>query len=173
LALQLFDSATRKKLFTLSDWERELLGYAAYLHDVGDFISFNNHHLHSHYIISNAEVLGFDQREIAIMANVSKFHRKRVPRKSDPDLEGMDAHSQKVVVVLSTLLRVAESLDRSHTGLIVGAEFVRVEKDRAVLRIRSKQECQLECWGVESDNRAFERAFDRTIQIEVAIEPAD
>jgi exopolyphosphatase/guanosine-5'-triphosphate,3'-diphosphate pyrophosphatase len=137
------------------------------------FDSFNNHHLHSHYIISNAEVLGFDQREIAIMANVSKFHRKRVPRKSDPDLEGMDAHSQKVVVVLSTLLRVAESLDRSHTGLIVGAEFVRVEKDRAVLRIRSKQECQLECWGVESDNRAFERAFDRTIQIEVAIEPAD
>jgi len=56
---------------------------------------FNNHHLHSHYIIRNAELLGFDQREIVIMADLARFHRKKIPRKKDPDLVDLDEHSQK------------------------------------------------------------------------------
>ena len=168
LVLSLFDSARSLKIHTFGDWERELLAYAAYLHDIGDFISFNDHHLHSHYIISNAELLGFDQMEIAIMANLAKFHRKRVPRRSDPELEGLDEHALKVVIALSALLRVAESLDRSHTGIVVTAKFVFVDRKSVGLRIESHEDCQLECWGVESDMRAFEKAFGRELKVEGA-----
>ncbi len=55
LALQLFDSGKKIGLHDFGDEERELLRYAALLHDVGDFLSFNDHQLHSHYIITNAE----------------------------------------------------------------------------------------------------------------------
>jgi exopolyphosphatase/guanosine-5'-triphosphate,3'-diphosphate pyrophosphatase len=167
LALSLFDSGFRQGLHNLGDWERELLGYAAFLHDIGDFISFNNHHLHSHYIIRNAELLGFDQREIAIMADLARFHRKKIPRKKDPDLEDLDEHSQKIVILLSTLLRLAESLDRSHTGLVEQAEFAIVQKTAAVIAIHSNEDVQLEVWGVESDGKAFEKAFNRSLSSNV------
>ncbi|MCE5295821.1 MAG: Ppx/GppA family phosphatase [Euryarchaeota archaeon] len=167
LALRLFDSGAKRKLHAFRDDERDLLAHAAYMHDIGDFISFNNHHLHSHYIISNADLLGFDQREIAIMANIAKFHRKKVPGRKDPEMAGLDDRSQRVVIALSALLRVAESLDRSHTGIISEADFVKVDKQKAVLRAISSDECQLECWGVESDGRAFEKAFGRKLSMEV------
>jgi exopolyphosphatase/guanosine-5'-triphosphate,3'-diphosphate pyrophosphatase len=167
LALSLYDSGFRQGLHNLGDWERELLGYAAFLHDIGDFISFNNHHLHSHYIIRNAELLGFDQREIVIMADLARFHRKKIPRKKDPDLEDLDEHSQKIVILLSTLLRLAESLDRSHTGLVKKAEFVNVQKTSAVIAIHSDEDVQLEVWGIESDGKAFEKAFGRSLSSNV------
>ena len=163
LALSLFDSGFRQGLHNLGDWERELLGYAAFLHDIGDFISFNNHHLHSHYIIRNAELLGFDQREIVIMADLARFHRKKIPRRKDPDLEDLDEHSQKIVILLSALLRLAESLDRSHTGLVNNAEFATVQKTAAVIAIHSNEDVQLEVWGIESDGKAFEKAFGRSL----------
>ncbi len=167
LVLSLFDSGFRQGLHNLGDWERELLGYAAFLHDIGDFISFNNHHLHSHYIIRNAELLGFDQREIVIMSDLARFHRKKIPRKKDPDLDDLDEHSQKIVILLSTLLRLAESLDRSHTGLVKQAEFILVQKTSAVVTIHSDEDVQLEVWGVESDGKAFEKAFGRTLSSNV------
>ncbi|QLH74699.1 MAG: Ppx/GppA family phosphatase [Methanomassiliicoccales archaeon] len=168
MALRLFDSGAEKRLHPYRKDERDLLEHAAFLHDIGDFISFSDHHLHSYYIISHSELLGFDQREISVIANVAKFHRKRAPRKKDPELSGLDDRSQKVVIVLAALLRIAESLDRSHMGIVVSSEFVKVDKKKAVLRIVTKDDCQLECWGVESHRRAFEKAFGRELVIEVA-----
>ena len=169
LALSLFDSARAANLHTLGEWERELLSHAAFLHDIGDFISFHNHHLHSFYIISNSELLGFDQREVAIIANVARFHRKKVPNRNDRELKGMDRHGQEMVMKLSTLLRIAESLDRSHEGLIVNARFGHVDRDGASLSLHSKKECQLECWGVAADGKAFQRTFDRSLVIDVKL----
>ncbi|CAD6494664.1 MAG: Guanosine-5'-triphosphate,3'-diphosphate pyrophosphatase [Candidatus Argoarchaeum ethanivorans] len=94
LALQLFDSSFKIKLHDLGDSERELLNYSATLHDTGNFISFQDHHIHSHYIISHAELLGFNQTEITIMANVARFHRKRVPRRKETTMAELDEQSQ-------------------------------------------------------------------------------
>ncbi len=81
LVLELFDSAKDQKLHTFGDGERELLEYATFLHDIGSFISYTNHHAHSYYIIKNSELLGFDQKEVTFMANIARFHRKKTPRK--------------------------------------------------------------------------------------------
>jgi exopolyphosphatase/guanosine-5'-triphosphate,3'-diphosphate pyrophosphatase len=170
LALSLFDSAQMAKMHSMGDWERELLSYAAFLHDIGDFISYNNHHLHSYYIISNSELLGFDQREIAIMANIARFHRKKVPNRNDPEMRGLDRHTHEMIAMLSALLRIAESLDRSHVGLIEDAGFIRADWDRAVLCIRSKKECQLECWAVEADGKAFQKAYGRVLVTDIKID---
>ncbi len=170
LALQLFDSARIVKLHTFGRWEREMLSYAAFLHDIGDFISFNNHHLHSYYIIINSELLGFDQKETAIIANIAKFHRKKVPRRNDPEMDGLDNDAQETISQLSALLRIAESLDRSHVGMVEGTGFIRATKERAVLRILSKGECQLECWGVEADGKAFQKAYGRVLVTDVEVD---
>jgi exopolyphosphatase/guanosine-5'-triphosphate,3'-diphosphate pyrophosphatase len=170
LALELFDSGRIIGLHNLGQRERELLKYAAFLHDIGDFISFSSHHVHSYYIIKNAGLCGFNQREIAIIANVARFHRKKLPQKKSPNLTDLDKQSRKTVIVLSTLLRIAESLDRSHSGLVLSSRFRFEDREKTIIEIIAAGDCQLEIWGVESHMDAFEKAFDGKLILEVKTE---
>ncbi len=118
-------------LHKFGDRERELLDYSALIHDVGTFLSYSNHHQHSYYLIRNADLLGFDQGEIAILANAALFHRKSMPsKKKHPEFAALDRRSQRIVRLFALLLRMAESLDRSHTGV--------VQVPVCLLRIRMK-----------------------------------
>jgi exopolyphosphatase/guanosine-5'-triphosphate,3'-diphosphate pyrophosphatase len=58
LALALFDSARDLKLHNLRDSDRELLKYAALIHHIGTFLTYNNYQKHTAYIVRNAELLG-------------------------------------------------------------------------------------------------------------------
>jgi exopolyphosphatase/guanosine-5'-triphosphate,3'-diphosphate pyrophosphatase len=167
LALQLFDSSRRIGLHDLGERERELLKYSAFLHDIGGFISFKSHHLHSQYIIGNTGLLGFDQVEINIMANVARFHRKKLPKKNDKSLAELDEHSANTVIVLSMLLRLAEKLDRSHNCLVKKAEFMGKDRMKVALAIWPEVSCELEVWGVESNLKAFEKIFRRKLNLNV------
>src|SRR5450759_4955808 len=55
LALELFDSAAAAGLHRYGDEQRELLGHAALLHDIGTFLSYSDHHLHSLSLIHISE----------------------------------------------------------------------------------------------------------------------
>jgi len=95
LTLELYDSAQKAGLLKLNGRSRELLGYAAMLHDIGAFLSYNDHHLHTYYLIRNAELLGFDQSEIEIIATTALFHRKGLPKSKSPEVNALDkARSQ-------------------------------------------------------------------------------
>ena len=80
LSLQMFDSLVAGGLFEPEAGERELLWAAAMLHDVGMTISYDDHHKHSRYLIVSAELPGFDPRERALIAQMSRYHRKGVPK---------------------------------------------------------------------------------------------
>jgi exopolyphosphatase/guanosine-5'-triphosphate,3'-diphosphate pyrophosphatase len=166
LVLELFDSAKAQKLHTFGEWERELLEYATFLHDIGSFISYTNHHAHSYYIIKNSELLGFDEKEITFMANIARFHRKKTPRKKDPEILELDSREREALRILSTFIRLGESLDRSHTALIRHVRFSHVDKDSVYLEVVARGDCQLEIWGVEAEKRAFEKIFGKELVLE-------
>jgi exopolyphosphatase/guanosine-5'-triphosphate,3'-diphosphate pyrophosphatase len=171
LSLQLFDSAKRIGLHNLDEKERNLLSYAAILHDIGDFISFNDHHLHSHYIISNAELYGFDQLEIALMANTARFHRKKLPSKKALKTTGLDEKSKNVVAILSTFLRLAEKLDRSHCSLIKKTEFTKTGRENVQLTFYSDTDCSLEEWSIAQNKQAFFEAFGKQLDVHCFVTP--
>ena len=171
LALQLFDSAKLVGLHDLGEPERELLKYAAVLHDVGDFLSFNDHHLHSQYIISNAELLGFDRRDIQIMANVARFHRKKLPSKKALKNTGLDEKAKSDVVVLSAFLRFAEKLDRSHCELVNKVKFGIIDEDQVLLSFYSDSDCSFEEWSIEQNKQAFYDAFDKQLDVHCIVTP--
>jgi exopolyphosphatase/guanosine-5'-triphosphate,3'-diphosphate pyrophosphatase len=166
LVLELFDSAKEQGLHNFSDYERELLEYATFLHDIGSFISYSNHHAHSYYIIKNSELLGFDQKEIKFMANIARFHRKKAPKKKDPEVMDLESRELDALRVLTTFIRLSESLDRSHTALIQHVKFSRVDKECIHLEVVARGDCQLEIWGVEAEKKAFEKIFGRQLVIE-------
>jgi exopolyphosphatase/guanosine-5'-triphosphate,3'-diphosphate pyrophosphatase len=166
LVLELFDSARVLELHSFGDYERELLEYATFLHDIGSFISYTNHQAHSYYIIRNSELLGFDQKEIAFMANIARFHRKKAPRKKDPEIMELESRERDALRILTTFIRLSESLDRSHTALIQHVRFSGVENGSVHLEVVARGDCQLEIWGVEAEKKAFEKIFGKQLVIE-------
>lgn len=173
LALQMFDSAKQIGLHNLDSKERELLLYAASLHDIGDFISFNDHHLHSHYIISNSELYGFDPQEISIMANVARFHRKKLPSKKALKTTNLEEKSKTAIAILSTFLRLAEKLDRSHCAMVKRLQFAKTEKDAILLTFYSDTDCSLEEWSIVQNRQAFFDAFQKQLNVHCVVTPTN
>lgn len=170
LALELFDSARESGLHKVGEGERELLQYAGLLHDVGIFLSYSNHHQHSYYLIQNADLLGFDQTEIAVMAAAGLFHRKAMPRKrKHPQFAALPRRSRRAVRLFALLLRMAESLDRSHAGAVRHARLRPGQGQALVLEIRANRDCQLELWGVQTHREAFKTVFGRKLKIEAQV----
>ncbi|MGO8805151.1 MAG: HD domain-containing protein [Candidatus Bathyarchaeia archaeon] len=171
LALQLFDSAKQIGLHNLGEAEKELLKYASILHDVGDFLSFNDHQLHSHYIICNAELLGFDRKEIQMMGNIARFHRKKLPSRKALKTSGLDERTKECIAILSTFLRFAEKLDRSHSALVKKAEFVKINKDQVLLSFYSDSDCSFEEWSIIQNRQAFYEAFKKQLDVHCVVTP--
>jgi exopolyphosphatase/guanosine-5'-triphosphate,3'-diphosphate pyrophosphatase len=163
LAQELFTSAKRCGLHDYSSHEEELLVYATFLHDVGSFISYTNHHVHSYYLIRNSDLAGFLPREILLMAFLARYHRKKPPKKKTLSVLPLEPGDRELIRVLSVFLRMAESLDRSHTGLIRHARFISLSATDAVLELTAVGECQLELSGIENEADNFRRIFGKTL----------
>lgn len=143
LALELFDSARAIGLHDAPPVSRELLYYAALLHDIGIFISFANHNAHSHYLIRNTELLGFTEREIELIAALAFFHRKR-PSKKIPLFLQLDEGIREEVRLLSLFLTLAERMDKSHRQIIRSARFGRTPDGELELCLRASEVCPIE-----------------------------
>ncbi len=165
LCLSMFDQLWELGYHKMDRRARELLEYSAYLHDVGFFLSHTNHHQHTYYIIRNSELLGFDDREQAILANVALYHRKSVPKKKHANFTALDEESRDLVVKLSVMLRICEGLDRSHLGLVRGITLERTAGKGLVLHLESAADCQLELWGVETQLPVFTAVFGDSVTV--------
>jgi exopolyphosphatase/guanosine-5'-triphosphate,3'-diphosphate pyrophosphatase len=124
LALQLHDSLAAR--LGLGDAERELLEAAALLSNVGLFISHSRHHKHSYYVIRNSEHLtGFTDREIELIAQIARYHRKSAPsEEKHPEFAALHEHDRAVVRAASAMLRVAIGMDRNHDGAVEDAVVI-------------------------------------------------
>jgi exopolyphosphatase / guanosine-5'-triphosphate,3'-diphosphate pyrophosphatase len=99
------------------EW-REYLRSAAFLHEVGRFVSLNSHHKHSEYIVCNSKLPGFTERELLIVGAVVRYHRKKLLKDNDNNLALFTPSEKKNVERVSGLLRLAASLDKSRLGKI-------------------------------------------------------
>ncbi|HEY6362631.1 MAG TPA: Ppx/GppA phosphatase family protein [Vicinamibacterales bacterium] len=165
LALALFDQT--RAIHGLTDREREWLEYASLMHDLGVHISFPRHHRHSYYLIKNGDLRGFHPDEIEVMALIARYHRRGTPKKSHEEYAQLSAPLRRVVRLLSSLLRVAESLDRSHAQVISGLEL-RDRGEDMLLQIHTASDAELELWAALRHTEAFEELVRKPVRFEVA-----
>ena len=170
LALELFDSIQALGIYEFEESERELLEYGATLHDIGTFLSYDTHQAHAYHLIRESNLPGFQPEEIEIIANLAYFHRKNTPKKKHPNLEGLSKESVKSIRALSALLRIAEGLDRSHTGIVSHVRFYIASTESLVLEMHAQKECQLEIWEVEKHKKYFKKIFGYPLQSKAIIE---
>jgi exopolyphosphatase/guanosine-5'-triphosphate,3'-diphosphate pyrophosphatase len=163
LSLTMFDFT--KKIHGLGDREREWLDYAGLLHDIGNHISYEKHHRHSYYLTKNGDLRGFEPEEIAIIALVTRYHRRATPNKDHEGMGELTRHQRKAVEVLSAFLRLAETLDRSRHGVIRGLEM-RERLGELRIRVHAVGDAELEVWAAHRQTRALEMALGRKILLE-------
>ena len=108
------------RLHSVDEWRKDNFSNTL-LHDIGTYLSFHNHHLHGAYLIRNAELLGFDQKETALLSATVLFHQKGLAQSQHAECEGLDKDSIKTVAILSVFLRLAESLNRRRLDVVRSA----------------------------------------------------
>lgn len=164
LALSLFDQL--RKVHGLENDDRKLLLAAGILHDIGSFISRKKHHKHSLYIIKRSELPGLSPTEMLMVANISRYHRRNIPRSNHVDFMRLSDSQRDRTTRLSALLRVADALDRAH---LQNVERVGVEAGphEVTLTLESDEDCLLERWAMVQKKTLFEKIFGRHINISV------
>ncbi len=147
LALQLHDQLAKELGSTPA--ERPLLEAASLVHDVGQLVSYRKHHKHSYQLIMHAERLGLSAQDRALVALISRYHRRTGPRRKHPEFAALSAEDQGVVRRVSALLRIADGLDRGHTAAVESLSTELSPKE-LVIRIAPRlagADLGLECWG--------------------------
>ncbi len=163
LCLSLFDQLV--PLHGYGPWERELLGYAASIHDIGVAVGYYDHHKHGEYLVHNAALLGFTHREVALLGALVRNHRKGLA-----DLSLYQAVLQPDdgprVARLSALLRLAEYLERSKSQVV---HAVRVQLGETVkISVEAVGDASVEIWDAGRRAGLFRKAFDRDVEIVAA-----
>ena len=162
LAVALFDQT--RAIHGLSDREREWLEYAAILHDVGVHISYEGHHKHSYYLIKNGDLRGFEPEEAEVIALVARYHRKTPPKKSHEPYTALKPKVRAVVRWLAAIVRLAETLDRSHAQVITAVEL----HDRGseyLIKFRSTGDAELELWAAQRQLAPFEALVGKPVRM--------
>ncbi len=167
-ALSLFEQ-TQEHLHQWGQDEKELLWAAAILHNCGIYISHSAHHKHSYYLIRNAELLGFTELELELIANIARYHRKSKPKKRHDSYQELPSKKYQLMVrQLSAILRIAVALDRRNKGAIarVRCHFDPKQRilDVTVIPHEIGDDCALELWSLDYKKPIFEEEFDIQLQ---------
>jgi exopolyphosphatase/guanosine-5'-triphosphate,3'-diphosphate pyrophosphatase len=142
----------------------------ALLHDCGFFISHNSHQQHSYYLIRHSELLGFNDVEIEVIAQIALYHRKGLPKDKHDAFGALPERERQMVRVLSCFVRLAEAMDRSHLGLVQSVSLTRMHEHEDTIQMTLEttpgSDPALELWAVQAQIDAFTKTFGVNVLIE-------
>jgi len=163
LSVLLFDEL--QNLHKLDEQDRLLLHCAALLHEAGGFISSRAHHKHSLYLIMHSDIFGLSKTDIMLIAIISRYHRNSPPKPSHPYYSELDTQQQMRVSKIASILRIADALDRTHTGRINDVE-VKIKKKKLHLHLVGIKDASVERITMKSKGDLFDDIFGLDITIQ-------
>jgi len=153
-----------KSLHGLPPEYREWLSAAAMLYEVGDYVSRNGRHRHTHYIISHSEILGYTTEQRRIIAAIARYMGKSRPMANDAPIKVLPPADRAGVRKAALILRLASALNLGRSGAVQAAR-VRMRNGGLSLRLVSKKRgnVDLELWAVEKEKSYFREVFGREL----------
>nr|WP_304952618.1 Ppx/GppA phosphatase family protein [cf. Phormidesmis sp. LEGE 11477] len=162
LALQLFDET--RSLHQLSSLEKDVLEYAALLHDIGQYLSFKSYHKSSRYILKKADPRGFTDEEMVLIGQVIRYHRKARPKKKHGQFRRLSKRQQQIVWVLAGLLRIAANLNRTKDQQVEKLACEISDEDIKI-SVSGKGDLDIGIWAAMGDREILEKALERSVDI--------
>ena len=164
-ALKIFD--TMKRYHGMGGRERLLLQIAVIVHACGKFISVRNANECSYNIIMSTEIIGLSHLEREIIANVLRYsvrdfdyNQVRVEANLD-NISGSYGNLKDVTILiakLTAILRLADSMDRSHRQTLKDCKM-EVKEGKLLVRTTYPGDLTLDSISFEQKASFFEEIF--------------
>jgi exopolyphosphatase/guanosine-5'-triphosphate,3'-diphosphate pyrophosphatase len=173
-ALDVRDAATLlftglRSLHRLPPEYREWLSAAAMLYEVGDYVNRNGRHRHTHYIISNSEILGYTPQQRRLIAAIARYLGKSRPTLEDGPMKLVDPGDRDNVQKAILLLRLARALNLGRSRAVEKVRIgVRSAEVKLTLVPRRRSGVDLELWAIEKECSYFREVFGRELSTAVS-----
>lgn len=155
-SVKIFDKM--KKIHGMGAHEKLLLQTAAILHDIGKFINFQQHYLHSFNIVKGLDILGLSNLDRDITACICLYHSRRLPSPYDSNYGSLSPAKKVLISKLSAILRLADALDRTNRD----EKFTDIDvtvNNALVVTVSTQQPIDLEQWTFTQKSAFFEEVF--------------
>ncbi len=157
LSHQLFESLASVHQLPL-EWAK-ILEAAAYLIDIGHFISDTAHHKHAAYVVENADLPGFTDIERKFIKMLCRFHRKSMPAARHLDFQALDPDARRTLLRLIPLLRLADSLDQSREQHVESVTAVVQGGVNVDVQFQAQGDTGLDEWSAERLDGIFRQVY--------------
>jgi exopolyphosphatase/pppGpp-phosphohydrolase len=138
---------------------RDILSFAAILHDIGYVEGYEEHHKIAFRLIMAAPIPGLLPRDQSLIAHVARYHRGGLPDAAKhASFATLPTADRALVEQLGAMLRFADGLDRSHTDAV---QDLRCELDgtRLIVTLLPGTSDDTERWAGQKKARWFEGVF--------------
>lgn len=154
-ALKIYD--TIKKTYGMGKKERLLLHIASILHECGNYISMQNGAANSAYIVENTEIIGLSHKERMEVANIIRYNVLYLPSKDKISAQ-LDGCDYMTIAKLTSILRLANILDKSHTQKIDDVN-ISVREEQLIISAKTYEDISLEAGLFEERADFFEKVY--------------
>ncbi len=166
-AMQLFSEL--RSLHRLPPEYREWLSTAAMLYEVGDYVNRNGHHRHTHYIISNSEILGYTPQQRRLIAAIARYLGKSRPAVEDGPMKMVEPADRDNAQKAILLLRLARALNLGRSRAVEKVRIsLRAPGVKLTLVPRRRMGVDLELWAIEKERDYFREVFGRELSTAVS-----
>lgn len=163
LAGQIFDQT--QQLHQYGNFEREILEFAALLHDIGQFISFKKHHKNSRYILQRTDPRGFTDEEMLLIRHLVRYHCKSKPTKRHKKFKQLSKHHRQVVRLLAGILRIAVALNKTKNRR-VRRVTCQISDETLEINVLGADNLEVEIWAASRCSEVLAEALQRQISIQ-------
>lgn len=142
----------------------EWITAAAMLYEVGDFVNRNGRHRHTHYVISNSEILGYTPQQRRIIAAIARYLGKSKPAVDDGPMKLVESNERSDVEKGIVLLRLARALNLGRSRAVDKVRIaVRSAEVKLKLVPRRRMGVDLELWALQKESDYFREVFGREL----------
>jgi exopolyphosphatase/guanosine-5'-triphosphate,3'-diphosphate pyrophosphatase len=131
-SLRIFEAMAES--LDLDGHDRLLLEVAAVLHDIGMYIAERGHHQHSSYLVKWSDIVGLNEADRMLVAQIVLFHRKEMPSTRHAEFTALSPEDRMRVRKLAGMLRLADVIDRGHRQSVKDLRVERTD-DRLFLNL--------------------------------------
>lgn len=163
-ALAIFDKL--KKLHGLGARRRLLLELACILHESGSFINTHHKLLGTYDIVKNTEFYGLTSEESLLIAATASCDESDLNLDTNPILQILSHKNRLVVIKLSTIMNVANALDKSQNQKFDNINL-KLKEDELIIYAETDKNVFLERWAFESCETLFEDVFGIKLRLVV------
>lgn len=142
----------------LTEKEALLLSIAALLHETGKYINLRNYSLYTYQLVMGTDIFGIGEEDRAIIANIDYYYIRHNPAAKDTHYQALSKASRLIVSKGCAILRLADALDRGHSGKLQHLEM-RLDGDTLRLTYSAEEDISLIRWSFSAAAKEFQQVF--------------